>query len=59
MIHSAPMIARTLAVLAICTLALAAVVPAAAADGLHLVLTPSQKPSDLLASGEEFANELT
>src|SRR2546427_86545 len=30
-----------------------------AADGLHLVLTPSQKPTDLLATGEEFARVLT
>ena len=37
-----------------------AVVPAAtAADKpLHLVLTPSQKPTDLLAAGEEFAQAL-
>jgi len=33
--------------------------PASAADGLHLVLTPSQKPTDLLATGEEFAKALT
>ena len=33
--------------------------PARAADGLHLVLTPSQKPTDLLATGEEFARELS
>ena len=33
--------------------------PAIAADKpLHLVLTPSQKPTDLLAAGEEFAREL-
>src|SRR6059036_359296 len=37
-------------------LAVLAVIPAAwAADtSLHLVLTPSQKPTDLLAAGEEF-----
>jgi len=36
-----------------------AVAPAAAADKpLHLVLTPSQKPTDLLAVGEEFAQVL-
>jgi phosphonate transport system substrate-binding protein len=32
---------------------------AVAADGLHLVLTPSQKPTDLLTTGEEFAKVLT
>jgi phosphonate transport system substrate-binding protein len=32
--------------------------PAAAADRLHLVLTPSQKPTDLLATGEEFGQVL-
>src|SRR5438445_11012993 len=41
-------------------LAVLAVVPAAwAADtSLHLVLTPSQKPTDLLAAGEEFGRAL-
>src|SRR5207245_9251822 len=29
-----------------------------AADGLHLVLTPAQKPTDLLATGEEFGTVL-
>jgi phosphonate transport system substrate-binding protein len=55
------MIARTLAFLASCMLALTAVAPGAAgaADGLHLVLTPSQKPTDLLATGEESARALT
>ena len=38
-------------------LALAAV-PAGAADRLHLVLTPSQKPTDLMATGEEFGQVL-
>jgi phosphonate transport system substrate-binding protein len=33
-------------------------VPAAALDRLHLVLTPSQKPTDLLATGEEFGQLL-
>src|SRR2546429_25510 len=57
MVHSPPMIARTLALLALCTLAPSAIAPdaAGAADGLHLVLTPSQKPTDLLATGDEFA----
>jgi phosphonate transport system substrate-binding protein len=32
-----------------------AVAPAAGDKPLHLVLTPSQKPTDLLAAGEEFA----
>ena len=31
---------------------------ARAAAGLHLVLTPSQKPTDLLATGEEFGQVL-
>jgi phosphonate transport system substrate-binding protein len=33
-------------------------VPVGAADRLHLVLTPSQKPTDLLATGEEFGQVL-
>lgn len=39
---------------------LATVVPAAAdaQDRLHLVLTPSQKPTDLLAAGEDFGKAL-
>jgi len=55
------MIACTLACLALWALALSAVAPgsALAADGLHLVLTPSQKPTDLLATGDEFAKVLT
>jgi phosphonate transport system substrate-binding protein len=32
--------------------------PAAAQASLHLVLTPSQKPTDLLATGEEFGQVL-
>jgi phosphonate transport system substrate-binding protein len=32
--------------------------PARAQSSLHLVLTPSQKPTDLLATGEEFAQVL-
>jgi phosphonate transport system substrate-binding protein len=39
--------------------ALASVAPASAvAQPLHLVLTPSQKPTDLLAAGEEFGQAL-
>ena len=39
--------------------ALACLVPAAVvAQPLHLVLTPSQKPTDLLAAGEEFGQTL-
>jgi phosphonate transport system substrate-binding protein len=55
------MIARTLACLALSALALSAMAPgsALAAEGLHLVLTPSQKPTDLLATGDEFARVLT
>src|SRR4030095_5110045 len=58
MVHSPPMIARTL--LALWALALVLGPPRAgsAADGLHLVLTPSQKPTDLLATGEEFGKVL-
>src|SRR4029077_12280090 len=61
MVHSPPMIAGTLACLTLWALALSAIVPgsALAADGLHLVLTPSQKPTDLLATGDEFAKVLT
>jgi phosphonate transport system substrate-binding protein len=39
-------------------LPLAAGRPATAQTSLHLVLTPSQKPTDLLATGEEFAQVL-
>src|SRR4029453_5949767 len=58
MVHSPPMIARTL--LALWALALVLGPPRAgtAAEGLHLVLTPSQKPTDLLAAGEEFGKVL-
>src|SRR5437899_11014911 len=60
MVHSPPMIACTLGFLALSALALVAGAPRAplAADGLHLVLTPSQKPTDLLATGEEFGKVL-
>ena len=38
---------------------LACVAPGPAlAQPLHLVLTPSQKPTDLLAAGEEFGQAL-
>ena len=39
-------------------LVLAVAGPAAAQQPLHLVLTPSQKPTDLLAAGEEFGRVL-
>jgi phosphonate transport system substrate-binding protein len=39
-------------------LALGAVVGPVAAQPLHLVLTPSQKPTDLMAAGEAFAQAL-
>ena len=60
MVHSPPMIARTLGLLALWALALVTGSPSTplAADGLHLVLTPSQKPTDLLATGEEFGKVL-
>jgi phosphonate transport system substrate-binding protein len=48
---------RFVAVLA-AGLPLAAGRRAAAQSSLHLVLTPSQKPTDLLATGEEFAQVL-
>ena len=35
-----------------------AAIPVRAAERLHLVLTPSQKPTDLLATGEEFGRVL-
>ena len=61
MVHSPPVFTRVLGLVALWTLALAAGAPspAGAADGLHLVLTPSQKPTDLLATGEEFAKVIT
>jgi phosphonate transport system substrate-binding protein len=43
---------------AVLALALAPLVPASAQTSLHLVLTPSQKPTDLLATGEEFGRVL-
>jgi phosphonate transport system substrate-binding protein len=52
---------RMLRCLALALVALAGVTsaPARAADPpLHLVLTPSQKPTDLLAAGEEFGRVL-
>ena len=39
-------------------LALGAVSPAMAQSSLHLVLTPSQKPTDLMTTGEEFGQVL-
>jgi phosphonate transport system substrate-binding protein len=39
-------------------LVVAATTPATARESLHLVLTPSQKPTDLLAAGEEFGRVL-
>jgi phosphonate transport system substrate-binding protein len=52
------MIRRALVLALVLTVALAAV-PAGAADKpLHLVLTPSQKPTDLLAAGEDFGKVL-
>ena len=51
-----PSIARALALLLVVAVGLTA--PAAAQKPLHLVLTPSQKPTDLLAAGEEFAHVL-
>jgi phosphonate transport system substrate-binding protein len=53
------MIGRILGAVALALVLLAAAPGAFAADGLHLVLTPSQKPTDLLTTGEEFARVLT
>jgi phosphonate transport system substrate-binding protein len=54
------MIPRILGLVALLALTLSAGAPreTAAAEGLHLVLTPSQKPTDLLATGEEFGKVL-
>ena len=60
MVHSPPVIPRILRLVALCALAwLGAAQPALGADGLHLVLTPSQKPTDLMATGDEFAKVIT
>lgn len=53
-----PALTRCALVLGLTLAALAAAPRVSAAAGLHLVLTPSQKPTDLLASGEEFAQVL-
>jgi phosphonate transport system substrate-binding protein len=53
------MIGRILGAVALALALLAAAPSVVAADGLHLVLTPSQKPTDLLTTGEEFAKVLT
>jgi phosphonate transport system substrate-binding protein len=53
------MVRRALAAGLLLVVALGAAVAAAAADKpLHLVLTPSQKPTNLLAGGELFAKAL-
>jgi phosphonate transport system substrate-binding protein len=51
-----PPVPRLVAFLALALGALAGAPPAQTA--LHLVLTPSQKPTDLLAAGEEFGRAL-
>src|SRR5689334_9913893 len=57
MLSSAAM--RTLtSLLIVLSLTAALALPAAGQTPLHLVLTPSQKPTDLLATGEEFARVL-
>jgi phosphonate transport system substrate-binding protein len=53
-----PISRRWFVALLVTGLPLAAGRPAAAQTSLHLVLTPSQKPTDLLATGEEFAQVL-
>ena len=60
MVHSPPVIPRILGLVALCALmSLGAARPAFGADGLHLVLTPSQKPTDLMATGDEFGKVIT
>jgi phosphonate transport system substrate-binding protein len=55
MVHSPPVIPRILGLVVLCAVvSLGAARPARGADGLHLVLTPSQKPTDLMATGDEF-----
>jgi len=50
---------RTLtSLLIVLSLTAALALPATGQTPLHLVLTPSQKPTDLLATGEEFARVL-
>lgn len=53
-----PWTAAVLAVLAAVGLLLATGRPAGAREPLHLVLTPSQKPTDLMGAGEEFGQVL-
>ena len=55
---SSPAMRTLTSLIALVALAAALAGPAAAQTPLHLVLTPSQKPTDLLASGEEFARVL-
>src|SRR5213594_3003234 len=60
MVHSPPVIPRILGLVALCALvSLGAARPAFGADGLHLFLTPSQKPTDLMATGDEFGKVIT
>ncbi|PYN15066.1 MAG: hypothetical protein DME05_13070 [Candidatus Rokuibacteriota bacterium] len=60
MVHSPPVIPRILGIVALGALvSLGAARPAFGADGLHLVLTPSQKPTDLMATGDEFGKVIT
>ncbi len=49
---------RRFAVTLVLGLALGATPAAVAQSSLHLVLTPSQKPTDLMATGEEFGQVL-
>jgi phosphonate transport system substrate-binding protein len=53
-----PISRRRFAVMLAAGLALGSARSAEAQSSLHLVLTPSQKPTDLLATGEEFARVL-
>ena len=52
------MLSRASFLLAVMLLGAALGATPAAAQKLHLVLTPSQKPTDLLAAGEDFAKVL-
>ena len=53
-----PISRRRFAITVAAALALGRSRPASAQSSLHLVLTPSQKPTDLLATGEQFAQVL-
>src|SRR5437773_7209605 len=60
MVHSPPVIPRIPGLFALCALvSLGAARPAFGAGRLHLVRTRSQKPTDLMATGDEFGKVIT